>query len=379
MSNSYTWVHWNRHKKIYDACVASGIVLYLGTYVGVGMALRSAPSQVSPEILLIRALATCAILMLHVILCIGPLARLTPRAAPLLYNRRHLGVSMFLVSLAHATLATLYYGGFAGRNPLLAVLAGQGANASALASIGGFPFEILGFIALLILFVMAATSHDFWLANLSPRVWKGLHMLVYLAYALLVLHACLGFLQSERSPVYPALVGVGVAVVGVLHIIAGWREVAKEKAGIDSDPARADGRSEPSPGARWVDVGSVDEIPESRAKVVCLKDGARGQRVAVYRNDGAISALSNVCAHQGGPLGEGKIVGGCVTCPWHGYQYLAHNGQSPPPFTEKVPTYQVRVEGRRILLNPRALPPGTPVEPARFAPAASPASTGATT
>jgi sulfoxide reductase heme-binding subunit YedZ len=112
-----------------------------------------------------------------------------------------------------------------------------------------------------------------------------------------------------------------------------------------------------------VDVGPVDEIPEKRARVVCLRGR---ERVAVFRYGGRVSAVSNVCAHQAGPLGEGAIIDGCVTCPWHGYQYRPEDGQSPPPYTEKIPTYEVRVEGGRVMLNPEARPPGAPVEPARI-------------
>ena len=65
-------------------------------------------------------------------------------------------------------------------------------------------------------------------------------------------------------------------------------------------------------------------------------------------------------------MGEGAIVDGCVTCPWHGYQYEADSGRSPPPYTERVATYQVRVDGRTVYLDPRALAPGTRVEPAFF-------------
>jgi nitrite reductase/ring-hydroxylating ferredoxin subunit len=91
--------------------------------------------------------------------------------------------------------------------------------------------------------------------------------------------------------------------------------------------------------------------------------------VAVFRYDGQVSALSNVCQHQNGPLGEGRILDGCVTCPWHGYQYRPEDGASPPPFRERVPTFRVRVEGGRILVDPRPLPAGTRVEPATFDPA----------
>ena len=74
-------------------------------------------------------------------------------------------------------------------------------------SLANFPFQPLGLAALLILFVMAATSHDFWLRNLTAPVWKRLHMLVYAAYALLVAHVTLGALQSETSPLLAALLG----------------------------------------------------------------------------------------------------------------------------------------------------------------------------
>lgn len=345
MTNVYTWVQWNRHKKVYDLFVLAGIVGYLAIFFVVGSLVFTPPNAVSPEIMLIRALGTLAIVMLHVILAIGPLARLTDRAAPLLYNRRHLGVTFFLVAVGHGVLTLLYYGGFGVRNPISAMLVGY----DSYLSVSGFPFEILGFLALLVFFLMAATSHDFWLANLSPRVWKSLHMLVYVAYGLVVMHVALGALQSERSLLYPALLGAGVVVIGGLHVAAGVREARR-----DADAVAVTGE--------WVDVASVDEIPEDRAAIVCLR-GA--ERVAVFRHDGKISAVSNVCVHQAGPLGEGKIVDGCITCPWHGYQYRPEDGRSPPPYTEKIPTYDVRVEGKRVLLNPTPNAPGTPVAPAR--------------
>ena len=69
----------------------------------------------------------------------------------------------------------------------------------ALRQSGEFSVSGTGVLALLILFVMAATSHDFWLHNLSAPVWKRIHMLVYLAYALLVAHVVLGALQSDTQ------------------------------------------------------------------------------------------------------------------------------------------------------------------------------------
>jgi sulfoxide reductase heme-binding subunit YedZ len=344
MGHGYQAVGWNRQKKVYDRTIALGVALFLAAFVGVGATVNP---NATVETLLIRAFGACAFFLLHVILVIGPLARLDRRFLPLLYNRRHLGVTMFLVALAHGAFSLYQFHALGNVDPLVSLLTAN----ERFGSVAHFPFQQLGFAALVVLFLMAATSHDFWLANLSPRVWKTLHMLVYAAWALAVAHVFLGALQPERSPVLALVVGCGVVLVLALHLVAGWRERARDReagTGAKSD---------------WVDVGAALDIPEKRAKVVTLG----GERVAVFRHDGKVSAVSNLCAHQNGPLGEGRIVDGCITCPWHGYQYRPEDGCSPPPFTEKVPTYRVRVERGRVLVSPRAEAPGTPLVPAPIA------------
>jgi len=350
MSVTYSVVQWNRHKRIYDTVMLVCIVLYVSTYAFIAKLMFRGADSISDEILAIRALGSCAFLMLHVVLCIGPLARLDRRFLPLLYNRRHLGVATFLVALAHGVLVTGYYHGFGHLNPLISLLS---TNTSFL-SLRAFPFQILGLAALLILFLMAATSHDFWNRTLGPTCWKSLHMLVYPAFALAVLHVALGAWQSERGPWFSALVLVGPTFVASLHLIAGGRERRIDHGG---------GAAKPKPATDWVDVCGVEEVVEQHGRTVCIRGG---ERIALFRHNGAISAITNVCAHQGGPLGEGRIIDGCVTCPWHGWQYRPTDGQSPPPFKEKIATYRVRIEGQRVLVDPRALPPGTPVDSARI-------------
>jgi nitrite reductase/ring-hydroxylating ferredoxin subunit len=113
---------------------------------------------------------------------------------------------------------------------------------------------------------------------------------------------------------------------------------------------------------QFVEVCGIADIPDTRARVVCLSN----ERIAVFRYGDAVSAISNVCQHQNGPLGEGRIVRGCVVCPWHGYEYAPDSGASPPPFTEKVSTYAVQIRKGRVLVDPRPHPPGTRLEPARL-------------
>ena len=347
MSVGYTWVQWNRHKRVYDAVAAVSAAAFIAVYMLATKLAWSGANAYSDEVALIRSTGACAIVLLHVILCIGPLARLDRRFLPLLYNRRHLGVMTFLIALVHAVVVLGYYHGFGVSNPLVSLLTSN----TNYGSLRAFPFQVLGLGALLILFLMAATSHDFWNKNLSPAVWKRLHMLVYLAYALLAGHVALGALQNNRGALGPVLVVAGAGLVVTLHLAAGWREVRRDR----GHETVADD------GAEWIDVGAPEEIPENRARTVCT---ARGERIAVFRHNGQVSAVTNLCAHQGGPLGEGKIIDGCITCPWHGWQYRPHDGCSPPPFQEKVATYQVRVLAGRVQVNAAALPPGTPTRPA---------------
>lgn len=344
MSHTYVAVGWNRQKRIYDAVMVAGIALYLGLFGGLGALVHP---QATAETLLIRGLGTCALLLLHVVLVIGPLCRLRPQFLPLLYNRRHLGVTTFVVGAAHGIFSLIQFHGLGDVNPLVSVLVSN----TRFASVADFPFQQLGLAALVILFLIAATSHDFWLKNLTAPVWKSLHMLVYFAYALIVAHVALGVLQSETSPLLAVALGVGVVIVVGLHLTAARRERAVDERRATSE---RDG---------FVEVCSVDEIPESCARVVSLS----GERVAVFKYDSKISAVSNVCRHQNGPLGEGRVIDGCVTCPWHGYQYRPDTGAAPPPFTEKVPTFRVEVRGGRVFVDPVPNAPGTHVEPARVA------------
>jgi len=341
MSVNYQAVQWNRQKRIYDFVLVGGVALYLLAFGAVTEILFP---FVTEEILLMRAFGTAAFLLLHIILCIGPLCRLNPKFLPLLYNRRHAGVTCFLLALVHAVLVVATYHAGGDVNPILSIFI----SSRLTDSIAGVPFQPFGFFALVILFLLAATSHDFWLANLTAPVWKALHMAVYFVYALLVLHVTFGTLQGETSWFYVAVMAAGFVTVLGLHIFAARKEITldSEKSAIEPDG--------------FIHACAVADIPANRARIVCVS----GERVAVFKYDGKISAVSNVCQHQNGPLGEGKIVAGCITCPWHGYQYLPETGASPPPFVEKVPTFNIRIKNGRIFVDPKPNPAGSRAEPA---------------
>lgn len=341
MGVNYQTVLWNGQKKVYDRLILGFVLSYLILFVAITAITNP---ETTPETLIIRSFGSLAVLMLHVILMIGPLSRLNKKFLPFLYNRRHLGVSMFLVAAVHGIFSIIQFHSLGNVSPITSLFTSN----MDYGSLTNFPFQVLGFFALLILFLMASTSHDFWLANLGARTWKTLHMMVYLAYVLVILHVFLGAFQQETSPLLLSTLGVGMAMVIGLHLRAGFGESVADK-GLAEIKA-------------WEFVCDVEEIEENRAKMVCIGT----ERIAIFKYGGLLSAVNNVCRHQGGPLGEGKIIDGCITCPWHGYQYQPADGQSPPPFKEKVETYGLKLEGNKVYVDPKPNVPGTPVEPIKL-------------
>lgn len=339
MSMRYTTVGWNANKLAYDGVLAVGVVAYISIFLAIA---SHAATPYDDMTIRMRAYGSCAFLMLSFVLCIGPLARLDRRFLPVLYNRRHFGVATFVVAFVHASYVLGWYFGFSSTDPYVALLSSN----PSFGRIAGFPFELFGAVALVVLALLATTSHDFWLSFLTPPVWKGLHMSIYAAYVCVVTHVALGALLAPVFQPLQVVVVVCALAVAALHALAALQQ---RRADVGAD--EHDG---------WIVVGPPGRIEEGRAVIVPI---AGQESVAVFRNNGRLSAIANACAHQNGPLGEGRIVDGCVTCPWHGFQYRPEDGCAPPPFTEKIATYNLKCAGGLVLLDPRPNPRGAYVEP----------------
>ncbi len=346
MSVKYIPVQWNRNKYIYDAIMLAGVALFLWIFVGLAPGWLGHDKPVTPQIHNARAFGACAFVMLSVILAIGPLARLDRRFLPLMYNRRHFGVMTLFVALTHASYILGWYYAFSPVDRYVALL---GSNGS-FGQVAGFPFELFGLFALVCLMILATTSHDFWLSFLTAPVWKRLHYLIYPAYASVVAHVSFGILQDQRNHALTAVIIGAALIVAGLHVLVALRDIR------GGDPAAAAAAE-----SGWVRVCRATDIADGFARIARLPGG---DRVAVFRQGDSLSAISNACAHQNGPLGEGRVIDCLVTCPWHGFQYDVTTGRSPAPFTETVPTYNLRIEDGAVLVDARANPPGTPVEPA---------------
>ena len=348
MSVKYIPVQWNPNKWKYNAVMLASVFAYLWIFIELTPDIMQNEGRINAQVHNARAFGSCAFFMLTVILCIGPLARLDERFLPLLYNRRHFGVMATAVAMTHAFYIINWYFAFSQSNKYEALLF---ANTS-YDQIAGFPFEAFGIFSLLCMLLLAVTSHDFWLKFLTPRIWKKIHYLVYAAYISVVAHVSFGILQDQQDNRFTIAFVMSGLLVSVLHLLAALKE---RRTG--DVPAKAQGDA-------WVKVCDTSEMVNGFAKVKKLENG---ERVAVYLQDGKVSAISNACAHQNGPLGEGKIIDCLVTCPWHGFQYNVTDGRSPAPFTEMVPTYNLRVENGAVFVDPNANPPGTYVEPVPIA------------
>jgi nitrite reductase/ring-hydroxylating ferredoxin subunit/uncharacterized membrane protein len=95
----------------------------------------------------------------------------------------------------------------------------------------------------------------------------------------------------------------------------------------------------------WTDAGAETDVPASGASKVDVA----GVPVLLAREGDTIVALADRCTHRGGPLHEGEIADGCVTCPWHGSQFALRDGTvQRGPGTRPQPTLRVRVEDGRV-------------------------------
>ena len=98
----------------------------------------------------------------------------------------------------------------------------------------------------------------------------------------------------------------------------------------------------------WIDIGSLAELSAAPLQRV----RAQGQDFAVSCVDGRLGVVSNVCNHVGGPLGEGRLEGDYIVCPWHYWKFHRCTGAGEPGFeNDCVPGFPVKAEGGRVLVN----------------------------
>lgn len=96
--------------------------------------------------------------------------------------------------------------------------------------------------------------------------------------------------------------------------------------------------------AEFEAVGPVSGFVPGRGRMVTVA----GRHVAVYRLGDEFFALDNMCLHRGGPLCDGEIENGVVTCPWHFWSYQIRSGTMVQDPRVGVSKHEVRIDGDQV-------------------------------
>jgi nitrite reductase/ring-hydroxylating ferredoxin subunit/DMSO/TMAO reductase YedYZ heme-binding membrane subunit len=171
--------------------------------------------------------------------------------------------------------------------------------------------------------------------------WKQLHMLVYIAYASLVIHIWTGtleFVEAEwlRMGFWAlTILVVGSHVVGWVMMLA--RRFAKSNTANDSITVE---------GKTYLRVGGTADFLEGKGKRIDIGN----LHVAVFKYNNGFFGMSAECPHQKGPIADGKIVNGFVECPWHRYQFGVTDGFGPAEFKDCIPYYKAVEQNGAVYL-----------------------------
>ena len=91
-------------------------------------------------------------------------------------------------------------------------------------------------------------------------------------------------------------------------------------------------------------VARVEDVPQGTIHTV----RAGEEEIALAHCDGGFYAVQQHCLHRKGPLGEGRLEGCVLSCPWHGWQYDVRTGKNEFDLAIQLKTYDVQVADGEI-------------------------------
>ena len=97
----------------------------------------------------------------------------------------------------------------------------------------------------------------------------------------------------------------------------------------------------------WIDIGTINDIPQRGARCVATPHG----RIGIFRTaDDKVFAIDDRCPHKGGPLSQGIVHGASVTCPLHNWVISLETGRAQGADDGAVKVFPLKVEGERLLI-----------------------------
>lgn len=99
--------------------------------------------------------------------------------------------------------------------------------------------------------------------------------------------------------------------------------------------------------SNWIEIASVADVPVGTGKEFTVGD----RIVALFCTEDGFHAIDGICAHAGGPIGEGALNGCVVTCPWHGWQYDVTTGGMCLNDQIRLERFPVKVESNKVFVE----------------------------
>jgi ferredoxin-nitrite reductase len=94
-------------------------------------------------------------------------------------------------------------------------------------------------------------------------------------------------------------------------------------------------------------VATIDELARDGRRSVQID----GRELAIFVSGDQVFCLDGICPHEGGPMAQGELAAGIVTCPWHGWAFHCQTGRAADDNGSTLQTYPVKIEGKHVLVS----------------------------
>ena len=342
-------------------------------------------NNVEQKVLALRTASITAFLLLNLVLLIGPWTRFKPSLIKYYKDKRHLGVTVLLLALVHFSLVFRDYFNYSIYQEFQASFTFFGSTALFILILLGITswdylqkhfnlrlWKLIHFLSLLSYLGMtyifytiygSLTTFEiiiiilfilYWIIvapySLAKKIiheangWKQLHVLIYVAYAALILHIWNGPLKLQG--LWLKILFILIISFTILSHLIGWIIKYKEDAKIKKEMAKL-GKDNHG----FIPVEKVENFEENKGKRFIVNNN----EVAVFKYQSKFIAVSNVCRHQKGPIYQGKIMQGCIYCPWHNWSYSIKDGSASPPHKDRLPYYETKVVDNIVYVSKNPL------------------------